>query len=341
MLENGKIGVRQFTVLVVIFTIGSSILVAPSGLAAEAKQDAWLAAILAVGVSMLFVWLYNSLGRRYPDMTLTEYSEQILGKWLGKAVSLLFVSYFFFLATLLLREIGDFTTTHIMPETPIHAIHILFLGVVLMGARLGLEPLTRASEIFFPWVIALLFFLMVALTPAIQFERIEPVLEEGIKPVLRAAFPFIGLPFLELVVFLMIFPYVNKTKQAEKAFFVGTLIGGIILILITLLTVFVLGSDFAGRQIYPSYILAKKVNIGDFIQRIEALMAGIWFITIFFKLTICFYASALGLAQICKLKDYRALTFPLGMLLVVLSLVTSPILSISIGLSKRSGHPTP
>lgn len=324
MLEKGKIGVRQFTVLVMIFTIGSSILVAPAGLASVAKQDAWIAAILGVGMSMFFVWLYNTLGKQFPNRTLAEYSEQILGKWVGKTVSLLFVSYFFILAALLLREIGDFMTTQIIPETPIQSIHIIFLGIVIMGTRIGLEPLSRASEIFFPWIIGLLFFLMIALTPEIDFRKMEPILEEGMKPVLRATFPFLGLPFLELVVFLMIFPYVNRTKEAGKAFFIGTLIGGIILILITMLTIFVLGPDFAARQMYPSYVLAKKINIADFLQRMEVIMAGIWFLTIFFKLTICFYASALGLAQTLKLRDYRILTFPLGMILVVLSLVASP-----------------
>jgi spore germination protein KB len=324
MLENGKIGVRQFTVLVMIFTIGSSILVAPSGLAHAAKQDAWIAAILGVGIGLLFVSLYNALGKRFPHMNLVEYSEEVLGKWLGKTVSLLFISYFFVLAALLLREIGDFVTTQIMPETPIQAIHILFLGIVVMGARLGLEPLARSAEILLPWVIMMLLFLVLFLSPELEFQKIQPVLGEGIKPVLQATFTFLGLPFLELVVFLMIFPYVNKTKEVGKAFWVGTLTGGMFLIIISAMAILVIGADQTARNIYPSYVLAKKINIGDFLQRLEAIMAGIWFITIFFKLTICFYATALGLAQTLKLKEYRPLLLPLGMILLVLSLVASP-----------------
>lgn len=324
MLENGKIGVRQFTVLVIIFNIGSSILVAPSGLASGAKQDAWIAAILGVGVSLLLVGLYNALGSRFPDRTLAEYSEVIFGKWLGKMVSLLFFSYFFILAALLLREIGDFMTTQIMPQTPIQSIHIIFLGIVIMATRLGLEPMTRASEILFPWVILLFLFLVFFLTPQMEFTKMQPVLAEGIKPVLRATFTFLGLPFLELVVFLMIYPYVNRTKEARTAFWAGTLIGGTVLILISAATILVIGPDLTARQIFPSYVLAKKINIGNFLQRVEAIMAGIWFITIFFKLSICFYASSLGLAQTLQLKDYRFLTLPLGMILLVLSLVSSP-----------------
>ncbi|NRF90612.1 GerAB/ArcD/ProY family transporter [Paenibacillus frigoriresistens] len=46
-MENGIIGIRQFTILVTLFTVGSSILISPASLTAEAKQNGWIAAILA------------------------------------------------------------------------------------------------------------------------------------------------------------------------------------------------------------------------------------------------------------------------------------------------------
>jgi spore germination protein KB len=324
MLENGRIAGRQFTVLVFMFTTGSSLLLAPSMLASDAKQDAWLAAIIGVVVGLLLTWLYQTLGNLYSNMTLVEYSEKILGKWIGKAISLLFFTFPFLLTALVLRNIGDFMTTQIMPETPIQAIHIIFLIIVIMGTRLGLETLARTGEILFPWFIGLFLLLVIFISPQIELEKIQPFLEDGMKPVLRGALPFIGFPFLELVIFLMIFPYVNKSKEAGKAFFRGTLIGGVVLILLTALAILVMGVDQTTRSLYPSYILAKKINIGNFLQRIEAIVTIMWFISIFFKLTICFYASTLSLAQIFKLKDYRMLVFPLGMILNVLSLVVSP-----------------
>ncbi|WP_248928070.1 GerAB/ArcD/ProY family transporter [Paenibacillus hamazuiensis] len=323
-LENGKINIRQYTILVSIFTIGSSVLVAPSGLAQEAGEDAWIAAILGMCISYLFIWLYNLLGSRFPDKTLLEYSEILLGKWPGKIVSLLFITYFFILAVLLLREISDFVTTQVMPETPIQAIHLLYLSIVVMGARLGLETFTRAAEIFFPWVIVLFALLSFFLLPKLEPDKIMPILGEGMKPVLRGAFHFLGLPFLELVVFLMIFPYVNKPGRIGKAFYTGTTVGGIVLIITTSLSILVLGTDFSERSTYPSYVLAKKISIGHFLERLEAVMAGIWFLSLFFKLTVCFYASALGLAQTFKLREYRMLLLPLGMIMLVSSIYMMP-----------------
>jgi spore germination protein KB len=147
---------------------------------------------------------------------------------------------------------------------------------------------------------------------------------EGIKPIFRGVLHFLGLPFLELVVFLMIFPYVMKNQKAGKNFLQGTLYGGMILIIINLMAISVLGADITSRQIFPTYILAKGINVGHFFQRVEAIIAGIWFLTIYIKITICFYSTALGLSQVLKLKDYRFLTLPLGMILLVLSLVASP-----------------
>lgn len=324
MLEHGKISIRQFKLLVTIFTIGSSILVVPSGLAAEAKQDAWIAAIVGLLLSMPLIYLYNALGCRFPKLTLAEYSEQILGKWVGKLVSLLFMGYFFLVTALLLREIGDFMTTQIYPETPIAFIEILFLAVVIMAVRYGLEPLTRACEIFLPWILLLCVVLFVFLSPNMKFHNMQPVLEDGIKPLLRAVYSLMGLPFLELAVFLMIVPYVNRPSAVKKAFYGGTLAGGIVIVLITLLSILVIGADLTHRQLYPSYALAQTINVGGFFQRVEAMMAAIWLLTIFFKLTVCFYASLLGFAQTLRLKDYRFLTLPFGMLTLVLSIAAIP-----------------
>ncbi|XEC95559.1 endospore germination permease [Paenibacillus tarimensis] len=193
-----------------------------------------------------------------------------------------------------------------------------------MGTRLGLEVLARSSEIFFPWFIILFLLLVFFLFPEIKFENIQPILEEGIKPLLRSAIPFIEFPFLELVIFLMIFPYVNRTKETGKAFLVGTTIGEIILIILTGLAILVIGSDATSSYLYPTFLIAKRINIGDFLQRIEAIVAVLWFISIYFKLTICFYTTVLAFAQTLKLNDYRSLTFPLGMILIVYSLVVSP-----------------
>lgn len=193
-----------------------------------------------------------------------------------------------------------------------------------MAVWLGLETFSRTSEFFTPLIFLLFLIMVIFISPQVKLQNIQPILEKGIKPIIRGSLPFIGTPCLELVAFLMIYPHVNITKNTKKAFIVGYLIGGIFLIIVSLLTILVIGAPATASEIYPSYVLATKINVGHFLQRIEAVVAILWFITIFFKLTICFYASLLCLAQIFNLKDFRPLTLPLGMIMVVLSLVAYP-----------------
>ncbi|KON68627.1 spore gernimation protein [Peribacillus butanolivorans] len=325
MLEKGKIGSRQLTILVILYTVGDSILVIPSIVASEAKQNGWVSGIFSVAIApLLVVFLYDALRKCYPDLTLVEYSQKILGKWLGIAISLLFISYFFITTATYLREIGDFMTSQIMPDTPIQVIMFLFMSIVLMSARLGLEPLARSAEILFPFVVILLSSLMILLLPEIKFQNLQPVWEGGLKPVIRGSIPFIVFPFIESVAVLMILPFVSQKDRIRKSLFVGQLLAGSVLIIITMLAILVLGVDLTAKEIYPSYKLAQKINIANFLTRLEAILAIIWFITIFFRFSLFFYVTVLGLAQTLKLQDYRPLVFPFGMILLVFTLIMAP-----------------
>ncbi|WFD09645.1 GerAB/ArcD/ProY family transporter [Tepidibacter hydrothermalis] len=325
MIENGKISHNQFKLLVILCYIGTSILLTPATLASEAKQDAWIACILGLLIGLLLVMLYNSLANNLYNMTLVEYCEKVLGKWIGKLISLLFILFLFINCSTLVYVLGNFVTTQIMPETPIQFNNILFVIVVIIGTRLGLESFARASEILYPWVLGLFIILIVLLCKDINFENLQPVFEYGGKPIIKGSLLYVSYSSLTLIPLMMIFPaYVKNTEEAKKSFLSGTLIGGIIILIITLLSILVLGSNITARNAFPAYILAKKINIGNFLERLEPIITILWFITVFYKSILYFYGAVLGLSQILKLKDYRTLTLPLGMILVVLSLIVYP-----------------
>lgn len=325
MVTETKISVRQFGMLVTLFSIGTPILIIPAGLAGLAKQDAWLAAVLGVGLGLLITGLYCALGSRFPTKSLVEMNELILGKWIGKTISITFVFFNLVTAAELLYFVGNFMTTQIMPETPIQSINIIFACVVLMGVRLGIETLARSAEMLFPLFFVLFLILAIFVSPQIKWENIQPVLETDMNVLFKAVIFFTSVFSFSPVALLMIFPAsVDRLKEARKAFLSGAFIGGVVLIIIITLAILVLGAETTARQMYPSYALAKKINVGNFLQRIEIVMAGMWFITIFFRVSCYFYASVIGLAQTLNLRDYRFLVLPLGILMIILSLIVHP-----------------
>jgi spore germination protein KB len=324
MTVHEKISARQFFILVLLFTIGSSVLIVPAGVVAEAKQDAWIAMILALGAGLFLSLFYYALSKLYIGETFARFTERTLGRGVGLPISVFFFGYTFTLSALVLRNLGDFIITAILPETPIQFLHISFMAIVIMAVRLGLEVIARAAEIFAPWALMFIVLIVLLLTPEMEFIKLQPVFGTGILSVLRGALPVLGSPYLELVVFLVILPYLNQTNRPGRAFFLGTLIGGILLFLVTFLCILVLGVDVTARQMYPSYTLAKIISVGDFLERLEVLLAGSIFFSLFFKLTLCFYASAAELAHILRIKDYRPLVLPLGMIVIIYSIIAYP-----------------
>lgn len=324
VLKHVKISEKQFIVLLSLYIIGSAILVIPSIIVSIAKQDAWITSILTLIIALGIMPLYIALGRRYPTMLFTEFTEEILGKWIGKLFSIIFLTFPLVAGSLTLYNIGDFIITQVMPETPIVPIYVFVLSVSLFGVRLGLEVLARSGEILFPWVIALFSLLVLFLIKQISFDHFQPLLTTGIRPIFISTVHFLTFPFLDTVVFLMIFPYVKWTNKKRTPVYIGTLIGGIFLIIIIFLCILVLGVNQTSTRLSPTYLLAQEINVTNFITRIEVIVAIIWFISIFFKLSILLFVLNLGLAQLFNLSSYRFLTLPIGLLFLASSNIFVP-----------------
>ncbi|WP_235867399.1 GerAB/ArcD/ProY family transporter [Priestia abyssalis] len=325
-MEGGKISASQLMVLTALFTVGTAVLIITSGLAQQAKQDAWIAAAIGNAIGLLLIFLYTTIGNLLPNMNLIEMMEAILGKWLGKTVA------FFLIVTLflggpvgVLYYLGNFMRTQILNETPVEAIHILFGAIVIMGMRLGLETIARTAELLFPWFIFFFVVLICLSFPNIELKNVQPVFAGGLMPIWTGVLTFLSVAFLPDIVLLMFAPvYIQNANNARKSLLAGAIMGGMMLFMTIALSVLVLGADLTARNLYPTYVLAKKINIGNFLQRMEALIAIVWFISLYFRVTIYMYVVTLGIGQIFHLNDVRTLALPLGMILIVLSLIVSP-----------------
>ncbi|WP_338450066.1 endospore germination permease [Niallia oryzisoli] len=324
MLENEKISAHQFRILVTFFTIGTSILVYPSILAKYARQDAWLVVIISIGIGLTVIWMFSKIAQLFPNMNIAQINEKVFGKWLGKLLTVFMVLVAFIASAELLYNSGTFFRINLMPETPIEVLHIMTALLLVMAVRIGLETFSRAAEIF--WIIFIfLFLVLLFVIPEIKFQNIQPVLESGLKPLLFPTLILVSVSTFTAVYILMIFPAsVSNPQEAQRSFYIGLIIGGIITFITTILAILVLGEELTARLRFPSYLLAQKINVGEFVKRIEVIVATMWFIAVYFKLILYFYACCSGLGQILNLKSYRPIVLPMGMILTAFASMMFP-----------------
>jgi spore germination protein KB len=322
-MERGIVTARQFAMLVVLFVIGDTILYLPAKIVQESQQNAWLSGLFGIAAGLVIVSIYGVLAGRYPRQHLLEMYGSAFGKLAGQALGWAAVLFFTLDSGIVLWQVGDFMVTHIMPETPIQSFLILFMAVVVWGYRLGLGTIVRSAEIFFYLVIFLFVVLIVLLIPEVETKRLLPVFDKGVNPVLRGGVLLVGY-YCEAFILMMLLPAVGSRRPIGGAYRIGMLTGSSVLAVTILTCLLVLGAPVTGLQLFTSFVLAKKISIADFLERIEVFMASLWFLTLFVKLFLCFYAAVLGTTRLLKLKDDRVLSLPFAFLTVVFSFVIVP-----------------
>lgn len=321
---NSKISVRQFTILIMIGTIGDSILIMPTITAGSSKQDAWLSMLLAFIGGLAAGGIFAVIANQLKRISLYEAIQQRLGVWGGGLLFLLFLFPSFMCILTLLSEMSQFMTTQLMPETPVIAVILVFLAVIIIAYRYGIEAYARMGELLFPVFMGLFLMLVVFLMPQIEWTNLRPIMATGMLPIISGSLPAFATGFVEMAVLLMLVPYVGGNSKLTRPILTGIAVGGIVLFLIVLLSVLVLGPNLMESKYYPTFVLAQKIMIGHFLERIEAVMAFLWIITVFYKTLIHFFTVTTGLAQVFRLKESKMMTIPLGMILLVLTVVGTP-----------------
>ncbi|WP_028777200.1 GerAB/ArcD/ProY family transporter [Shimazuella kribbensis] len=319
MIRKEKIEYRQFAILVLLYTVGTSVIIAPSMLASYAGQDGWISALLGLGIGLLVVWCYASIGKFFMGRSLIEAINESFGNYLGFVIALIFTFFSLTLSSLVLSNIGNFVNTRMLVGTPLDAAEYIFVIVVIIGVRLGIETLARSTETLTPLFTFLFIVFIFAVLPQMHPNNIRPILEHDIHDIFKSSYGFISFPFGELVLFLMLTPFVSKNKKITKGYVLGAFIGGVIVMIITVLSILSLGGYGTAINTYPAFTIAKKIDVGGVIQRVEVIMAGIWTFSIFTKLSVCVYVTALSIKQLFRLRDLNCLTIPIAISLIPLS----------------------
>ncbi|HHY74324.1 MAG TPA: endospore germination permease [Bacillus bacterium] len=325
MLEKGRISPLELSVLVILFTIGTTILATPSVMTAKAHQDAWLSSLISVILCGLLAFFYVICGKAMKRETYTQYLERVYGKIIGKMLSFSYVYFGFIGACSLLYQFSNFVTTHMLVDTPLEVLNVMLALLVILVVRGGLEVLAKTGELLIPWFMFMFFALVILLIPQIEIDRLSPLYVASFRDHMSAILNFLAFAGFPLVIFLMFYPgNINRPDKTKWNFIIASLFGCVVAAILVLLCILVLGAPATTRQMFPGYVLAKTVSVFDIVERIEAVMASMWVLSIFFKTAVYFYGSVIGLADIVAVKDYRFLILPFGLLTIVFSTFIYP-----------------
>lgn len=295
---------NQLTMLVAILLLGTSIITGSRPLG-PAGKSAWAALLLAVVGAIPLIFILGSFHKRFPGKNLAQYNEIILGKFLGRFLNIVYLIYLIFLLILVTDNLSLIYSTLFYIRTPTWFFDITLYLLCFVGALGGLVCIGRLAEVAAPLMI--LFILLTSflafMSPATDWNALFPMFAEGLKPILQAAWFAFSFPFGEIVILATFFSVIGEKQNIAKPFLKGLALGAGVYFLTIIRNLVVLGSEALGMQTFPSATVVRMIQVAGFIERIEAIIASFWVLSIFMKAVIVFYAASLFAVQIFSVKN--------------------------------------
>lgn len=313
MYEKGRISSGQLFIIMLIYLTATS-----SNTNFDfvyGGQDGGISNLVVILPGLLTLYLFLKLQERHPRKILFEYTEDILGKWPGKFVSLLYVWFALEVAVMSSRQFSEFIVTVLTPEL---SEQVYIIGIVIVGAYAvyrGMEAIVRFAQIAFPFYLFLLIFVNILLIGQFKLDNVLPFLDRPMGEILFASYLQYVFPIGELIFFIGFFPYLKKDKRKAWLPYLAIVLSGLYLAYRVIVSIGVLGQGTSQISSYPYIAAIRFVKIGEFVEQIDILFLGIYIMIILLEFIVVFYTLAHGVAHLTGMKSVSPLVIPLCFLI--------------------------
>lgn len=216
---------------------------------------------------------------------------------------------FFFVFARDIRLTGDYISITLLETTP---ISIIVLSLIVMGVfivRGGLGSLIGMSELY-----VTLFLLNSVIVP---FMLIQQINMDNLMPYFHVDVTGVGKGSWYIFSFygeMIALPFVIKGSDFRyKSVVSGIILSALLMMLILVETITSIGVPIASRLVYPSYELARQLQISDFLDRFDLALAAATLPTMITKIAFDLYFVCWGLKRMIPNVSGKVLTGPIAL----------------------------
>ncbi len=253
----------------------------------SAGVDSYFSIIIASFLGLIILYFFITIFNYQPELNLKEKIITLFGKKVGFIINVLFVIGAAIIGVSLMYNLTVFITTQILQFTPPLIIAFLFALLVIWAVSKDIKAIS--SMCFILVIINLTLYLLAVfnLTPQIEIDNLKPILEYGIKAPLKGSLYIILFNISPIFLFLGI-PK-KQIKSSKKQIILAYFIALLLMFIISFVTLGNLGIHLSRIYQFPEYIVLKKVNYFNFLDRVENIINIQWIFGIFFSLTFITY----------------------------------------------------
>lgn len=316
---NSKIGSRETSAAIVIFSISPVIPVLVGGVSSILGTGAWINCLYCFALSLLLLLAVKLYFSVCPNQNIIDSCADSFGKIASVLVGIVFCALIFASAVCSVSFYSSDISSLALGAVSARIARLLFCLAGGIVAWLGIEALTRQS-----YIILLLGIVLIALVVASCFRGINP---DNLYPVMGTSVRGTFSDFMNLGICMGIAPFLlicDSLSDANSAYrcalrsVVCSFAIATILFLLYCLTVpYPMGKMFS----HSMQAIFASASSGELLHRFELLLSCIY--TVFaivigaFSLAVC----SKVIAKLCKAGDERPFVLILAVLLYNLSAI--------------------
>lgn len=277
--------------------------------------------LLYIGIidfSLLLIII--KLFKNFESSDILDISEFLAGKPFKNLIAIISISLFFLVAFITLIDFSNVLHTIYFSNFPMAYILFFFIVGSLVSNLIGFKGISRTITFIVPFAI-----LSVIITFITSFENLDI---KDLSPILGKSYENTFITGLGncfsmyiLVIYYFLKPLLKDINNFKKVSVISFALSFILLILtiVPMLTLFNTNSN--SEPINSLFLLSRQIELGRFLQRIDALFIFLWIFAILSYLSFIVFIINRIIKKIVPIYDEKMLSFSTCSLLFGISLI--------------------
>ncbi|WP_372812844.1 endospore germination permease [Paenibacillus sp.] len=321
-----QVTVIQATAVLISTIIGVGVLPLPLFAARAADTGAPLVTLLGILLAFTGLWTVTKLGIRFPNQSIIQYSEVVLGRWPAWLGSILIIGFFSLLTSLAAREFGEVVITSVLRKTPLEVTVIVMLLLATLSSRNNQTTFTYIHHFYLPLIVFPCILIVALSLKNAQLTNLQPLWGNEPHGMLSGMLTIAGL-FQGSFIHTIVIPVMRRPEKAMQASVWGMIIAGGLYFSIVTAAVGVFGPEETKLLLWPTLELAKTTALpGNILERLDAAFLAVWVTAVFTTLFSSYYLTIRAISKLFRLRDQKMLSLFILPFLFVLAMIPQNIL---------------
>ncbi len=320
MENNFKLKKYQAIALIIIVMINKLILNVPFYIVDLVGNGAIVNLIYISIIDFIGLLIIIKLFEKFDGKDILDISEFVGTSKLKIIVGLISIALLFTVAFITIIDFSNVLHTIYFSSFPLIYILIFFIAGILIANLINFHAISNIISLIAPFAIASILITFFARTGDFDVTNLTPVLGENYQStfVLGLTNTF-AMYFIVYIYFLK--PLLQDQTQFKKISIISYIISFIMLIL-TVLPILTLFNTADGNEpINSLFLLARQIEFGNFIQRVDAIFILLWILSIYAYLSFVIFLINRIIKKLINVSNEKMISFSTCSILFGLALI--------------------